>query len=349
MCRWTSWMPWLAWLGNAALRELRKEIQAECNTHRYYFKSTRREELPRRFVLHPGVLPAQARLSADLGGIRALSSSLEAAGEAGPASDFADLLLQVDDRIFRAHCCILSARSDYFKALLERSHHFGGAAGARTAGSAPDEARRGRGDLIRLRIGDVAPRVFSVLLDFMYTNRVEGLPPDLLLPQGLAELFDAAERHLVLHMKRAVAEHVIEAWEISPPKTLERLCRVLLAADGFSVALLREHCLRRLAAAFDRVSHPAAPEFERLTFETFVASVAPQDGRDILDGSHVGGASRGNIEGGGLGGAGVGTLLQDLREAYLEADGIGLALRDARAAAFDRRLQEVAQRACLPA
>ncbi len=35
-----------------------------------------------------------------------------------------------------------------------------------------------------------------------------------------------------------------------------------------------------------------------------------QDGRDILDGSAVAGASRGNIEGGGLGGAGVGTILQ---------------------------------------
>jgi hypothetical protein len=35
-----------------------------------------------------------------------------------------------------------------------------------------------------------------------------------------------------------------------------------------------------------------------------------QDGRDILDGSAVAGASRGNIEGGGLGGAGIGTLLQ---------------------------------------
>jgi hypothetical protein len=39
--------------------------------------------------------------------------------------------------------------------------------------------------------------------------------------------------------------------------------------------------------------------------------------------------------------------LQDLREAYLEDYGGRGQLRDVRAAAFDRRLQEVAQRAML--
>lgn len=37
------------------------------------------------------------------------------------------------------------------------------------------------------------------------------------------------------------------------------------------------------------------------------------------DGAGISGASHGNIEGGGVGGEGVGTLLSDLREAYLEA------------------------------
>ena len=35
-----------------------------------------------------------------------------------------------------------------------------------------------------------------------------------------------------------------------------------------------------------------------------------QDSEELLDGSHVVGASRGNIEGSGVGGAGIGTLLQ---------------------------------------
>ena len=35
-----------------------------------------------------------------------------------------------------------------------------------------------------------------------------------------------------------------------------------------------------------------------------------QDAEDIFDGSHVAGASRGRIEGGGVAGPGIGTILQ---------------------------------------
>ena len=35
-----------------------------------------------------------------------------------------------------------------------------------------------------------------------------------------------------------------------------------------------------------------------------------QDGDDIFDGSHIAGPSRGRIEGSGIGGAGIGTILQ---------------------------------------
>ena len=35
-----------------------------------------------------------------------------------------------------------------------------------------------------------------------------------------------------------------------------------------------------------------------------------QDGEDLFDGSHIAGPSRGRIEGSGLGGAGIGTILQ---------------------------------------
>ncbi len=67
-----------------------------------------------------------------------------------------------------------------------------------------------------------------------------------------------------------------------------------------------------------------------------------QDAEDIFDGSHVPGASRGDIVGSGIGGLGIGTILQDLREAFLEDyGGIGEE-RDRTGDWFDARLQEVA-------
>lgn len=57
--------------------------------------------------------------------------------------------------------------------------------------------------------------------------------------------------------------------------------------------------------------------------EQLVVTVAPTDGRDLLDGSAVLGASHGRIEGSGMRGAGQGTLLQDLRDKYLTVGGGG--------------------------
>ena len=58
------------------------------------------------------------------------------------------------------------------------------------------------------------------------------------------------------------------------------------------------------------------------------------------------GASKGDIQGGGIGGLGVGTLLQDLREAYLhDYDGLGADKRDKIAKQFDSQLQNLALKA----
>ena len=65
----------------------------------------------------------------------------------------------------------------------------------------------------------------------------------------------------------------------------------------------------------------------------------------LLDGSNITGASRGKIEGSGATGLGMGSLLQDLREAYLERFGGTGQGRDAVARHFDVRLQALAARA----
>lgn len=63
---------------------------------------------------------------------------------------------------------------------------------------------------------------------------------------------------------------------------------------------------------------------------------------DLLDGSSIPGASKGNIEGGGATGLGLGTVLQDLRETYLEMFGGTGKARDQAAKVFDAQLSAVA-------
>ena len=72
-----------------------------------------------------------------------------------------------------------------------------------------------------------------------------------------------------------MAERIIEAWEERQPR-LEPLCRMLLVADRFGVALLRDHCLHCLAARFEALAEERVPPREREVFEAFVAAVAQQ-------------------------------------------------------------------------
>lgn len=57
---------------------------------------------------------------------------------------------------------------------------------------------------------------------------------------------------------------------------------------------------------------------------------------DVLE---IEGRSAGNIEGGNIGGVGRGTILQDLRDAYLE--GKAGATRDANAVQFDEQVLRI--------
>ena len=55
---------------------------------------------------------------------------------------------------------------------------------------------------------------------------------------------------------------------------MDQLCRLLLAADNYSVVLLRNYCLAGLAQAFHSLEHHTARE--QAIFEAFVEAVAPK-------------------------------------------------------------------------
>lgn len=55
---------------------------------------------------------------------------------------------------------------------------------------------------------------------------------------------------------------------------MDQLCRLLLAADSYSVVLLRNYCLAGLAQAFHSLERHTARE--QAIFEAFVDAVAPK-------------------------------------------------------------------------
>lgn len=57
---------------------------------------------------------------------------------------------------------------------------------------------------------------------------------------------------------------------------LEGLCRLLLAAELYSVPLLRWHCLHRLAARFEALAARTTPRHESDVFAEFLIELAPE-------------------------------------------------------------------------
>ncbi|DBA71696.1 TPA: hypothetical protein ACH3X2_001145 [Trebouxia sp. C0005] len=385
--------PVLRLMRKCRLKHMVPCIQKERRTLRYHSKSLRKDEAgPRRFVLQPGMLPEEARLAYDLRCLRQRAAALEAAGATVSAADFADIILLIDSVSFRCHRCILAARSDYFRAFLERSPAQNisciascseskwdthvttsnlqpAAAKAAPKQPAPQHSSRrctethqsasmgsngrqdstaasaGQVELPQLAVADVTPEVFRLVLEFMYSGSVQILAPQWLKASGAEQLFEAAERYLLPLLKREVAEHIVAALDAGG-SSMDHLCRLLLAADTYQVSLLRNHCLAGLAQAFKSLhTHTAR---EQAIFEAFVDAVAPKarlsvaDAIDILDGSSIGGASHGKIEGSGVGGLGIGTLLQDLRETFLEMFGGTGKHRDRAAKLFDAQLRDIA-------
>ena len=79
-------------------------------------------------------------------------------------------------------------------------------------------------------------------------------------------------------MQKELAEVLIDEFEARPNLQggLEGICRILLVADEFNVAILRDHCLHRLAARFRDLAERTAPLNEQKLFLDFLASIAPK-------------------------------------------------------------------------
>lgn len=78
-------------------------------------------------------------------------------------------------------------------------------------------------------------------------------------------------------MQKELAEALLKKFEERPQLQggLDGVCRLLLAADTYSVPLLRDHCLHRLAARFADLAARIAPQHEQNLFAQFLQAIVP--------------------------------------------------------------------------
>lgn len=100
--------------------------------------------------------------------------------------DHADLCLSVEESRFRCHRTILAARSDYFKALFDRTENF-------REGRFTAEWDRGKtgstvSDLPVVLVHDMSPDAFSKLLEYIYTDQIQEVQLGQVAPLPFARL-----------------------------------------------------------------------------------------------------------------------------------------------------------------
>lgn len=312
-----------------------KMTEKELLSIKYYFKTLKKKAAPKRFVLYPYSFPEEASLEHDLRLLRQRSQILEEAMMkeqeilAGQKNDYADILLQVDGVQFRVHGCILCCRSDYFyqRILLNAKHGFT---------EPPTMQCPLFGQLLSILVLiDVQSSTLKVVLEYMYTETVDSLSEgDLEDFEMMSDLFQLANRLLVFGMKRRIAERLKKMkW------SLPEICELLILADFNDCALLRDFCLQKVAGMLDDILVMEEDSELRDYFESFVSEVAPEDIKDaeqLFDSSATKGDFHGVIDGTHVGGIGSNSILEDLREKYLEISGWDEDERDNNARQFDQ-------------
>ncbi|KAM0941597.1 putative chromatin remodeling & transcription regulator ABTB family [Dioscorea sansibarensis] len=298
--------------------ELQKILEKELIHQKYAeYKSLRDvDNSQKRFILQGSSLPEQDRLSSALNRILQTSLANSSCENVGPdafeekfshiGDDLADVCIKVSERIFRSHQVILASRSEYFKARLSRMTGFLEGNGRLPSRSLPF-----------LEVNDLSTEAFEKMLEYMYTDSLREMDPDL-----AEELFDAASRYLLFPLKRTAADALLPHLETVSPA---ELCHWLILSDMYGVIKIREYCLDVMACNFETFA-------DTREFREMLLTLPPPSGDSSLRTTAPSAPGFG-------GNSDRGNLLDDLREKWLEAEAAELDKRDESAALFDKRLE----------
>ena len=178
------------------------------------------EHMDTVFLVHPS-------------GGKASKAGTKRRADSSPVSD--DDLVEI-----RAHKCILTARADYFKALFRKN------AGEDASGRKVGTFRESSECIIRVE-PQFTPKIVRLMLEFLYTNRVEclqvstklnGPVPHAVTTDELLNLLHLADMWQLRDLKRMVEHELIRSH-----MKINTVARMYCSTDDFHAKRLSKSCL----------------------------------------------------------------------------------------------------------
>jgi len=173
-------------------------------------------------------------------------------GSSGSGNDNRDNLIEI-----RAHKCILTARADYFKALFRKM------AGENSSGQRVGTFRESTECVIRVE-PYFTPKIVRLMLEFMYTNRIECLKASSKLEVGLEcphrvttdellSLLHLADMWQLRDLKRLVEHELIRSH-----MNVNTVSRMYCATDDLHAKRLSKSCLEFIMQNYREVTGSVA-------------------------------------------------------------------------------------------
>ena len=155
----------------------------------------------------------------------------------------------------RAHKCILTARADYFKALFRKN------AGENAAGKRVGTFRESTECVIRVE-PIFTPKIIRLMLEFLYTNRIECLQVSTNLGSTTSHSVTTDELLSLLHLAdmwqlrdlKRLTEHEL----IRSHMKINTVARMYCATDDFAAKRLSKSCLEFIMDNYREVTGSVA-------------------------------------------------------------------------------------------
>lgn len=238
------------------VRKKRKEAPPEpASDDTEFFKDMKEllddeEHMDTLFLVHPTPPAGASAASATSGGKRKKGGMAAVKTEPGVDDVDDEDLIEI-----RAHKCILTARADYFKALFRKN------AGENSSGQRVGTFRESTECIIRVE-PIFTPKIVRLMLEFLYTNRIECLQVSTKLSGPTSHTVTTDELLSLLHLadmwQLRDLKRLVEHELIRSHMKINTVARMYCATDDFHAKRLSKSCLEFIMENYREVTGSVA-------------------------------------------------------------------------------------------